>query len=632
MPSPTPAPPLLAPALLGVTASATGLIWRSRCKDERLASAIAQRYGLSDLLSRVLVGRGVGLDQADSYLSPTLRDAMPDPAHLKDMDKAVARLTSAVAAHETIGIFGDYDVDGATSSALLLRYFRALGMDAHAYIPDRKAEGYGPNIAGMRALKAKGCSLILTVDCGALAYEPLREAKAEGLDVIVLDHHIGAAELPEAVAVVNPNRLDESSPLTYLAAVGVVFMTLVALNRELKARLKQEARTERLREPSASKASPIAEHSYEGSRRQPERPEKSAEQGQIKNIPDLMRYLDLVALGTVCDVVPLVGLNRAFVTQGLKVLAQRKNPGLRLLADQARITEAPSAYHLGFLLGPRINAGGRVGRAPLGMELLSGEDESVLAEIAAELSAHNEERRLIEEQVKQEAFMQAERQANRAMLMVAGHGWHEGVIGIVAGRLKEQFDRPAAVMSVENGVAKGSARSVPGVDIGAAVGAARQAGLLLAGGGHAMAAGFSLAETAIPALHEFFESRMREDIAAYLSERHLSLDGVVSASALNAELAHELQRAAPFGMGNAAPRLAVASAKIVKTDILKEQHLRLILEGGAKAMAFRAVGTPLGDFLMKAGTRRIHLAGSLKLDTWQGREQVSFHIDDAAQS
>lgn len=349
-------------------------------------------------------------------------------------------------------------------------------------------------------------------------------------------------------------------------------------------------------------------------------------------MPNLIDYLDLVALGTVCDVVPLVGLNRALVTQGLKVLAQRRNAGLRVLADISGMAESPTAYHLGFILGPRINAGGRVGRSSLGVELLSGEDDTTLAAIATELSHYNEQRRAIEETVLEQANAQAERQANHAMLMVAGENWHEGVIGIVAGRLKERFERPAAVLSIKDGTAKGSARSVSGVDIGAAVGAARQAGLLSAGGGHAMAAGFSLPQDALPALHAFFEQRLREDVATYLKERHLSLDGCVAASALTLELAQALQHAAPYGMGNPAPRLAVASARIVKLDILKEQHLRLILEGGAKAMAFRAVGTKLGDFLMKSGARRVHLAGSLKLDSWQGREQVSFHIDDAAEA
>ncbi len=607
--------------LLGVTTSATGLLWRSRCLDERLAAAMAQQHGLPDILARILVGRGVGLEEVEAYLNPTLKDSMPDPAHLRDMDKAVARLLQAVEKKETIGIFGDYDVDGATSSALLLRYFRALGMEAHAYIPDRQKEGYGPNIQGMRALKAQGCSLILTVDCGALAYEPLAQAKAEGLEVIVLDHHMGAAELPEAVAVVNPNRLDETSPLTYLAAVGVVFMTLVALNRALK-----EHHASPNRHPRGS-GDPYPQTGVMDSRLRGN--DKEARQGYR---PNLISFLDLVALGTICDVVPLVGLNRAFVTQGLKILATRNNTGLRLLSDHARISEAPGAYHCGFILGPRINAGGRVGRAGLGMELLSGEEETMLAAIAAELSAYNEQRRAIEEQVLEEATAQAERQSNHAMLMVAGEGWHEGVIGIVAGRLKERFDRPAAVLALSRGIAKGSARSVPGVDLGAAVIAARAQGLLLAGGGHAMAAGFSLQQAHIPDLHAFFESRMREDVASYLSERHLSLDGCVSPAALTVELARELQRAAPYGMGNPTPRIAVTGARIVKLDILKEQHLRLILEGGAKAMAFRAVGSPLGDFLMKSGARRVHLAGSLKLDTWQGREQVSFHIDDAAEA
>ncbi len=553
--------------------------------------AIAQRYELPDVLARLLVGRGVVLDQVESFLHPTLKDAMPDPTHLKDMDQAVRRLVQAVHQGETIGVFGDYDVDGATSSALLLRYFRALGISAHAYIPDRQKEGYGPNILGLRCLKEKGCTLIITVDCGTLSFEPLAQAKAEGLDVMVLDHHMGAAQLPEAVAVVNPNRMDETSPLIYLAAVGVVFMTLVALNRELRAT------------------------GYES-----------------RSLPDLLQHLDLVALGTVCDVVPLVGLNRALVAQGLKVLAQRRNAGLRVLADHAGMAESPSAYHLGFILGPRINAGGRMGRAGLGVELLSGEDETTLAAFATELSQYNEQRRALEDAVLEQATIQAERQSNHAMLVVADEDWHEGVIGIVAGRLKERFERPAAVLSVKDGMAKGSARSVAGVDIGTAVGAARQAGLLTAGGGHAMAAGFSLAAEMVPALHDFFEQRLRKDVAAYLKERHLSLDGCVAASALTLELAQALQQAAPYGMGNPAPRLAVSSTRIIKMDILKEQHLRLILEGGAKAMAFRAVGTKLGDFLMKSGNRRVHLAGSLKLDSWQGREQVSLHIDDAAEA
>lgn len=597
--SATPRPAPDAPPLLGVAASASGLVWRARCTDERHIAALAQRHGMPDILARILAGRGVGLEEVEAYLSPSLRDAMPNPSHLKGMESAISRLALAVERRETIGVFGDYDVDGATSSALLLRYFQALDIAAHPYIPDRQKEGYGPNIAGLRALQDKGCTLVLTVDCGATSYAPLEEAKAAGLDVIVLDHHLGAETLPEAVAVVNPNRFDETSPLTYLAAVGVVFMTLVALNRELKARREQVS-------PPAG--------------------------APLKPLPDLLQYLDMVALGTVCDVVPLIGLNRAFVAQGLKVLAQRGNPGLRILADEARIAEPCSTYHLGFLLGPRINAGGRVGRAGLGVELLTGTDAPTLHAIAAELSGHNERRRMIEDQVLTEAMEQAQRQANHTLLMVAGEGWHEGVIGIVAGRLKERFGRPAAALALQDGQAKGSARSVPGVDLGAAVIAARQAGLLLAGGGHAMAAGFSLSAEHIPALHAFFESRLRGDIATYLSERHLTIDGCVSASALNTALAAELQRAAPYGMGNPAPRLAVTAAQIVSRQIVKEQHLRLILEGGAKAMAFRAVGTALGDFLMRAGSgaRRMHLAGTLKLEHWQGRAQASFHIDDAA--
>ncbi len=582
--------------LLGVERSALGQTWRARCADERLIATLSQQHGISDLLARILAGRGIGVEEAAAYLSPSLRDSLPDPLHLKDMDKAVARIADAVQAGETIGVFGDYDVDGATSSALLARYGAMVRMPVHVHIPDRRTEGYGPNIGGLRGLKEKGASLVLTVDCGTVAFEPLAQARAEGIGVIVLDHHIGAAQLPEAIAVVNPNRLDESSPCGALAAVGVVFLLLVALNRELRQR------------------------GYFTNR----------------NEPDLLSLLDLVALGTVCDVVPLKGLNRAFVAQGIKVMQRRGNTGLAALIDHARIDQAMHAYHLGFLLGPRINAGGRVGRAPLGSSLLCTGDAGEAAAMAEELGRYNDERKAIEGMVLEQAVMQAEAQDNRAFLMVAGEGWHPGVIGIVAGRLKERFERPAAVLAIEDGVAKASARSVPGVNLGAAVGAARDADLLLAGGGHSMAAGFSLETEKIPALHAFFEERLGAEVAAHLSGRHVSLDGCVTVEGLRAELAHELRRAEPFGMGNPGPRFAVAGARIVHGDIVKESHLKLLLADAAggtarvRAMAFRAVGTPLGDMLMSAKGRPLHLAGQLKLDYWQGKEQLSFHIEDAA--
>ncbi len=573
--------------VLGVECSVLGQRWRWRTTDERAAMAMAQRFGMSDILARILIGRGVTIDTVEDFLSPSLRTSMPDPMQLKDMDKAIARLVQAVEAGETIGVFGDYDVDGATSSALLHGYFSELNIPVEVYIPDRQKEGYGPNIEAFRSLQAKGCQLIVTVDCGAVAFDTLSAAKADGMDVIVLDHHIGAAELPEAVAVVNPNRLDESSPCTYLAAVGVTFMTLVALNTALR-------------------------------EQQPER-----------RLPDLLSYLDLVALGTVCDVVPLKGMNRALVAQGLKVMQQRKRLGMRVLADVARMEEAPGTYHLGFLMGPRINAGGRVGEADLGIRLLSATDESAARQYALRLDEHNAERKAIELMVQDKAMEQAERQDNRAFIMVAGEGWHQGVIGIVAGRLKERFNRPAAVLSIDGGEAKASARSVPGVDLGATIAAARAEGLLLAGGGHAMAAGFSVAAERIDELHAYMESRMDGDIAEYLRTRAYTVDACVAASGLTAALAHEMAKAAPYGMGNASPRLVIPDARVVKCDILKDVHIRLILEGGVKAMAFKAIGTPLGERLLNHRGRPVHLAGTLKTDVWQGREQVSFHIDDA---
>lgn len=626
--------------ILGVTQSALGQRWQLRSTDERLVLAMQQQAGIPDILARIAAGRGITLDSLASYLNPSLRELLPDPAHLKDMDKAVARLVTAVQQNETIGIFGDYDVDGATSSALLSRYFAAINIKAEIYIPDRQQEGYGPNIGGFRALKAKGCKLIITVDCGAVAYEPLKQAAEEGIDIIVLDHHAGAAELPKAVAIVNPNRLDETSPCGHLAAVGVCFLTLVALNRALREANFFTSPTGRGRNSNAvsNLISPSSRGGDQGEGEvfspPPDLPPQGG--GTSRQEPNLLDSLDLVALGTVCDVVPLRGINRAFVTQGLKILQRRSNPGLNALSMQARIDAAVAPYHLGFILGPRINAGGRVGRAHLGSELLLGEDEEQLQNIAEELGRYNEERKAIEEMVQEEAVLLAERQANRAIIMVGKEGWHPGVIGIVAGRLKERFERPAAVFSLENGIAKASARSVSGVDFGAAVIAARESGLLLAGGGHAMAAGFSVTADRLDELHAFLESRLEQSVADYFRDRHLSIDGVISANGATLELAHQLDMAAPYGAGNSSPRLVIASAKIVDAKWAADKHLMLwVVDSGGKgrrlrATAFRAKDAPLGNFLLSANNRPIHLAGTLKKDFWQGEERVSFNIDDAA--
>lgn len=435
--------------------TASGLPWQLRFTEPRLPLAMAQQHEVSELLAGILAGRGVALDDVPQFLNPTLRDYLPDPFALRDMEKTVARLIRAIDSREPIAVFGDYDVDGATSTTLLVNYFAQLGITITPYIPDRMTEGYGPSIGAFNTLIDQGVSLIITVDCGTLAHAPIAFAQSQGVDVIVLDHHLSSGDLPSAHAVVNPNRVDESSPLTNLAAVGVTFLTLVALNAKLKARTNSDELGVR----SASETG-VSDSEQSGERRsQP----KGTTPPSINNaLPNLLTMLDLVALGTVCDVMTLTGLNRAFVAQGLKVMAQRRNLGLSILTDVARMDEAPNVYHLGFLLGPRINAGGRVGKSGLGVELLTSTDAHEAARVAAILDTHNLERQAIEAGVTDHAFAAAEKQANLPIIMVAGAGWHPGVIGIVAGRLKEKYSRPAIVLSLADGVGKASARSVTG--------------------------------------------------------------------------------------------------------------------------------------------------------------------------
>ena len=588
--------------VLAVERSASGMRWKWRTLDERAVLAMSQKLGITDLLARVLVGRGVTPEGAEDFLNPSLRTSMPDPSHLQDMDKAVARLVQAVEHGEKVGVFGDYDVDGATSSALLCRYLHAVGVPCETYIPDRMKEGYGPNTPAFLWLKEQGVSLVVTVDCGAVSFEPIAAAKAAGLDVIVLDHHMGAAQLPEAVAVVNPNRLDETSPCRYLAAVGVTFLTLVALNRALRER--------GFFSPSS--------------------------QGKGRTEPNLLESLDLVALGTICDVVPLIGLNRALVKQGLQVMARKQNIGIRALFDAARLDESPTTYHAGFILGPRINAGGRVGESSLGLQILTTTDADEAARLAEKLSLYNAERQAIEATVQEDALTLAERQDNRAVLLVAKEGWHEGVIGIVAGRLKDKFHRPTAVVAFRDGIGKGSARSVPGVDLGAAIAAARTEGLLIAGGGHAMAAGFSVAQEKFNAFHDFLEARLGQDAEQYRHQRTLSVDACLNPDAVSLDLPDIVAQAGPFGTANPTPRFVLAHCRIMAVDVLKETHLRVTLACESRkgtrtsAMAFRAVGTPLGDMLLSHRGQPIHLAGQVKKEYWQGQARVSFFIDDAA--
>lgn len=599
-------------AFLGVARSVQGRRWRLRAGDERLGLALAQRAGLPEILGRVLAGRGVAPDDVDDFIKPSLRRLLPDPARFHDMETAAVRLAEAIAQGERIAVFGDYDVDGATSSALLKRFFSAIGQPLRVYIPDRQKEGYGPNIAAMRKLAAEGVRIVVTVDCGTLAFEALAEAKKLGLGVIVVDHHLAEPMLPEALAVVNPNRLDEAPGFGQLAAVGVAFLLLVALNRALRQR-----------------------GYYQG----------AAE-------PDLLGWLDLVALGTVCDVVPLTGLNRALVAQGIKVLRGRVNIGLAALADVAGLNEPPGAYHLGFLLGPRVNAGGRVGLSDLGTRLLACDDAREAANLARELDRLNKERQEIEQQVLAEALLALEQIPEDAPLaLVAGEGWHPGVIGIVAARIREAAGRPSFVLALdEQGLAKGSGRSVPGVDLGGAVVAAKQAGLLLNGGGHAMAAGLTVAAGGIAALQEFLAERLAPQVARAGADASLGLDGALSVGGASVELYEKLELLGPYGSGNAEPRFAIANARLMQADVVGERHVRLLITGDdgqgprLRGIAFRAMdgagagghnkagGGALGEALLaaRATGRPLHLAGHLRADYWRGERRIQLVVEDAA--
>ena len=583
-------------AVLGVERSVSGRRWRFRLADARAGLALAQRLGAPEIVGRVLAARGVATDDAESFLNPTLRETLPDPSRIADLDVAVGRLVRAVQRGETVAVFGDYDVDGATAAALLARYLKAVGAASRIYVPDRLREGYGPKAPALLRLKAEGAAVVVTVDCGVTAFEPLAAAAEAGLDVIVVDHHIAEPRLPEAVAVVDPNRLDDSSGCGELAAVGVAYLLVVGLNRALRAEGWFAARPE----------------------------------------PDLLRDLDLVALGTVCDMVPLTGVNRALVTQGLKVLAQRSNVGLATLADVAGVGERPGTYHAAFILGPRINAGGRVGEASLGARLLATDDAEEASGLACRLDDLNGERRAIEAGVEGAAARQIEEAGGDPgpVVFAVGEGWHPGVIGIVAGRLSQRFFRPAFVIALADGVGKGSGRSIPGVDIGSAVIAARQAGVLVDGGGHPAAAGLPVAADRVAELRDFLADRLGSAVAEHGTAPSLGLDGAISASAATPELVDLLDRVGPFGVGNAEPRFAVAGARVVRADVVGERHVRCILadDGGGRlnAIAFRSLETPVGAALLGAAGRALHIAGHLRADRWRGRERVQLLIEDLA--
>lgn len=585
-------------SFLGVSRSVLGRRWDLRAGNDAIITSLIREAGVSDAVARVLAARGVEAMAAPDFLKPTLKVLMPDPSRFMDMDQAAARIVAAIKAGEGIAVFGDYDVDGATSSALLMRFFRKIGVAATVYIPDRRLEGYGPNAPALLRLREQGAKVIVTVDCGITAYEPLKAAQEAGLDVIVVDHHKAEVTLPAAAAVVNPNRLDDTSGQGHLAAVGMAFLVAVAVNRAL-------------RHAGWYTEKSIAE-------------------------PDLRELLDLVALGTVCDVVPLKGLNRAFVVQGLQVMARGGNVGLTALSRVARIDTKPTAYHLGYLLGPRVNAGGRVGQADLGTRLLSTEDPDEAAALALRLDEYNGARKEIEAAVLREAIEQVETSANpdEPVIFAIGKDWHPGVIGIVAGRLRERYDRPACVVALDGGMAKGSGRSMAGIDLGRAILSAREAGLLFNGGGHAMAAGFTVTEENIPAFTAFVQQDVSRQLQGERMLPTLNLDGALAVSAVTADLIAELECVAPFGAGNDEPRFAVIDAQIAKADIVGSGHVRCFLSGRSggrlKAIAFNCADSDLGHLLLTAAGRRLHLAGTIRADTWQGRTDAQLVIDDAA--
>lgn len=589
-------------AVFGVEQSLAGRSWRWRGGNMDLGDSQGGMAGLDqDLVTQLLLARGVEYDDIERHRTPTLRGFLPDPSEFRDMDAAARRLAEAVLANETVTIYGDYDVDGATSAALLVRLLRMLGHDARYYIPDRLLEGYGPSGEALVRLGEEGSSLIVTVDCGAMAHQALSMAHEAGVDVIVVDHHKCSAELPIAAALVNPNRLDESDAGAahgHLAAVGVAFLLAIATVRTLRDRGFFETRRE----------------------------------------PDLFSLLDLVALGTVADVAALHGLNRALVAQGLKIMARRENTGMAALIDASRLSRAPTCSDLGFALGPRINAGGRVGESTLGVRLLTTEDPEEARAIAAQLSILNEERRAIEAAVQEAAEEQLAAQHNRSVIVLAGSGWHPGVIGIVAGRIKEKTGKPTLVIALDaddEGRGKGSGRSVSGVDLGSAIIAAREHGLLVAGGGHAMAAGLTVEPDKLDSLSNWLDERLATAVMRAMEERSMLLDLALAPGGLTPNLVETLESAGPFGVGWPAPRVAVGPVRLVKADIVGKDHVRLIAsgrDGGSfKAVAFRSAETELGQALLHGSRgRSLWLAGRVKLDDWGSRPQAELHLEDAA--
>ena len=588
------------PTFLGVARSLSGRAWRERPADAALVRTLAQRHGLSEPLARALVSRGIGEGDAGHYLQPTLKALFPDPSSFFDMDRAAEILVEALERRRPTVVFADYDVDGASSAALLVRWFRALGHELPIYVPDRLTEGYGPSPAAFRRLREQGAELVVTVDCGAAAYDAVAAAAEIGLEVVVIDHHLMREDPPAAAAVVNPNRPGCNSGQGNLAAAGVAFVLLAALNREARRRGLFQDRAE----------------------------------------PDLRQWLDLAAMGAICDVTRLTGFNRALASQGLKVMSGWANPGLKALMAVAKADpdKAASVFHAGFILGPRINAGGRIGRADLGARLLSTDDPAEAADLAEQLDALNASRKEVESQVTEQAVAAIEAAQDRPgdlpAIVVAGEGWHPGVVGIVAGRLRERWRRPVVVIGVDpiQGVGKGSGRSQPGVNLGRAVQAAFEGGHLMAGGGHAMAAGLTVRADKIDAFRDFLADQLLHESAEAAEQDAVEIDALVTPRGADRALYEDFQRLIPFGPGNPEPLFAVADVVVEHPRLLRGGHVRCTLAGGGgklKAVAWRAEDTELGRRLM-GGAGGLHLVGRLKADDWNGRQGVEFEIEDAA--
>ena len=578
----------------------SGRRWVARLGDERLAEAISQRHELPEILGRVMAARGVGLDDAEAFLNPTIRSLMPQPSALKDMEKGAQCLAEAIMAKTSIGIISDYDVDGVSSAAIFQLFLRAVGSDAIVHIPDRLTEGYGPSEHAVKLLKEQGCKLLLTLDCGVLAHDPLAHAAELGFQTIIVDHHQAGEVLPEAYAVINPNRQDDVSGFGYLCAAGVVMILIATINKLLRG---------------------LGHYS-------PERPE-----------PNMLQWLELVALATVCDVVPLKGLNRAYVTQGLKIMARRENLGLAMLADIARLKRSPDVYALGFVLGPRLNAAGRVGHADLALELLTTRDKGRANQLAQELEQLNRQRQSIELRVVDAAALQAEaalgKEHRSPVIVVASEGWHPGVVGLAAARLKERYQLPSFVLASnpKTGLASGSGRSIAGVDIGAAIRAAFEAGVITKGGGHAMAAGLTVEIARLNDLRSFLEEQLASSVSG-AAENTLAIDGALSASGATLDLIELLEQAGPYGSAHPSPMFAFPAHRVVYADPVGSDHIRCTLASGdgtrIKAIAFRAMGTELGELLLTERSLPMHIAGRLTIDEWGAKRVPSVQIEDVA--